>query len=351
MNEQTQANDDLVQNFYGIFGKSAEDVQTSVNGENGPSVYFNPDSLNAPNKTYSAVVRFLPNIYNPTVGLVNVQKYVVESVDGTSISYKSPKSLDRYAKCPVSAKYWELNSKDQKNPVLKEAGKKIKWSSNTYALIQVVEDDVKPENVGKMFIWNVPKDIRDLIEQQRKPTTAMLKRGIEANNVFDPIYGRNLILEIPVKTVPVNEKSTEVRDYSKCAFDDSGKTTTTIFVKDEKVRRPVPTTPEELADYQKAVIETLTSKEALKLDDYGYKTESEEHTNKVMKAIDDLIAVATGQTAPAQPVQQFTAAPVQSEPIASQPVAAQPVSQQASAMSSAHAQSQEVIGNLFPDKD
>lgn len=330
-NEVNTQADDLTQGLFGIFGIAADQVQTTTDEDKGPSPYFNPDSASAPDKTYSAKIKFLPYISNPHKAYGEIQKYVINT-GSSKIHYRSAKSLGKYENCPVAAKYWFLNGKEQADARLKAVGENISWKKSTYALIQVIEDYSKPENNGKILIWNVPSDILKLVEAERKPSAAQIRMNKTANNVFDPVVGRCLMLDIPIKSIAGKDgKPVDVRDYTRCSFVNESQSLTTMIVKGETTQRPVPAdgTPEML-DLQKAIIATLTDKDTLKLADFDYKPESEENTNKALAAIDQMIALATGQ-APAAPIQgqaniaapqQNIAAP-QAAPAQGQPIAAQ----------------------------
>ena len=347
--------DELAQQHFGIFNKTAEEVTTSSDDDKGPSPYFNPDSQKAPGKVYSAKIKFLPNLANHTKGTVDVQKYIVDN-NGSKTHYKSAKSLGRYEDCPVAKEYWALNGKDQTDPRLKAVGKKVNWQSNTYALIQIIEDYSMPENTGKILIWNLPSDIIKLIEAERIPSASAVRAGKSGNNVFDPVLGRLLMLDIPIKTIAGKDggKAKEVRDYVKCVFLDESKFPTNMLVNGETVQRPMPVagTPE-MQQFQIEVIKVLTDKDTLKLSDFGYKPETPEQTEKVVNIIKNMAAVATGQPMATQNVAQaMVQAPVQAEaPAPVQAEAPAPVQAEAPAPVQAEApapnQSDDIMSKIF----
>ena len=357
MENTQQTADQIAESFYGIFNKTADQVSTTTEEDKGPSPYFNPDSSTAPEKRYSAKIKFLPNIFNQDKGFAEVQKYVIDN-GSKKIHFKTPKSLGRYEDCEVASLYWKLNGKEQKDARLKNIGENnISWKKSTYALIQVIEDWSKPENNGKILVWNLPNDIMKLVEAERKPSQSQIRMGKTANNVFDPINGRCLMLDIPIKSIAGKDgKPSDVRDYTPCTFMPDT-TNTVMIVNDETAQRTKPADGSpEMQQLMTDVIKTLTAESTLKLSNFDYKPESEETRQKAIDAINEMIALATGN-APAPQNAGTIQAPVQAEAPAPAPAPApvqaaetvQAPAQAAATVDNATSQASNLLNQIFND--
>lgn len=327
-NQVNEANEATVENFFGIFNKKAEDVKLTNNDGKGPSIYFNPDSLNAPDKTYNARIRFLPNINNPDVSLSTKMTYAFPTLTGSRFFYQSPKSLDFYAPCLVAGKYFEFrNSLD---PRVKSFGSQIRWSNRTFALIQVIEDYVKPENNGKIFVWDLPSEIEKIIEAQLRPSKQALRDGTVANNVFDPEEGFVMSLDIPIESYTAADgKVKDKRIYTKCKFLPNINPTLivegTTQVSKEEAKAD--------SEFQQKIVKMLVANNLLK--EIQYVPETEERTQEALAILDQHL---TGQIAPSQTTQ--TQQPVQAPVAQPAQTQAQPVQTQQPAQPAQPAQTQ-----------
>lgn len=138
------------------------------------------------------VIRFLPNLTKAgKIGPSAIEKHIHYA------DFKENPELQGYfdclknegigKDCPLCKTFWAL--KNTKDPKDEEKAKKISRNTKYYAYVLVVEDEQKPENEGKIFIFpygfKIFKKIKDAKERKRNPCT-----------VEDLISGANFVLKI-----------------------------------------------------------------------------------------------------------------------------------------------------------
>ena len=136
------------------------------------------------NNVYKSVIRFLPWYQNPSKNVYD--KYV------TYLKNPINKQIGRYIDnpredSPVSNMYWRLvNTGD---PRFVDFAKEIFASKRQYAaLVQIIQDEQRPELVGQIKVFKFGKSIMDKLKAEEKPVVG---QGI---NPFHPIYGRHFVL-------------------------------------------------------------------------------------------------------------------------------------------------------------
>ena len=136
------------------------------------------------NNVYKSVIRFLPWYQNPSKNVFD--KYV------TYLKNPINKQIGRYIDnpredSPVSNMYWRLvNTGD---PRFVDFAKEIFASKRQYAaLVQIIQDEQRPELVGQVKVFKFGKSIMDKLKAEEKPVVG---QGI---NPFHPIYGRHFVL-------------------------------------------------------------------------------------------------------------------------------------------------------------
>lgn len=275
----------IAQEMLGIFSRKPEDVKMVDDTNSGGGNFFNPDSKSAPNQTYRAVIKFLPKLYgfeneNKTETVETVSYWIPEGASG-GFRYLSPKSLGKKENCFVADQYWAW--KESKDAQLEKLAKKLSYSRNTYALIQVIKDYVNPDNDGKIFFYNVPFAIQKQIKSTMYPSQEDIEQGIvtEANDVFNPITGLPMVLKIPIK----NTDAGEYRDYDECKFNE--KLPTMILLPGEKTQMKnsdIPTDGDGLTKLQEQVLETILEGPSLK--DLEYVPMTEEQNKRAKNALE-----------------------------------------------------------------
>lgn len=292
MSDQKKA---VMESMFGVFNKPAETVKFKQEEETSGGMFFNPDPKNAPNQTFMAVVKFLPNLHNmENMTVTKVTYWVPEGADlKGGFRYDSPKSLGKYEKCIVADKYWELKESDDARQ--KAKAKKLSYSKKTFALIQVIKDLQKPENNGKIMVWELPVAIQKKIDSIMYPSKEEVDLGAVANNVFDPANGQVMTLKIGVKTVTENGKTSEYRDYDDCKFMD--KLPTTMLVPGQEKQMVLSSDAAELQKQQEEMLELILA--GPNLQDYAYKALTEDGLVRVQKALANLSGVVFEENAPA----------------------------------------------------
>lgn len=312
----------IMADMFGVFGQKAEDVKISSSEQSGSSVFFNPSPKDCKDQVWRGIIKFLPHL-NGDLSTMTVKKvqYRVPEGEKGSFVYDSPKSINKYENCIVADAYWSMTGSE--DPRLKKLAKRIRYSNPTFALVQIIVDQHKPENNGKIMVWDLPKAIEKKINEAMYPSKEDVEIGKEANNVFDPINGLPMILKIGIKSAD----GSEYRDYDSCDFTTNAKISKLpIIAGEDKQRDAVPAEAEALQAYQNAIIETILA--GPNLADYGYKAPTEEVLTRVTKALNAL----QGATVVEDEAKPETAAPAeaaQAEAAPAQPAAAQSAPEQA----------------------
>jgi hypothetical protein len=306
-NNENQANA-IAQSMFGVFGKKAEDVKVKDESAGSGSLFFNPDAKSAPNQVYRAIIKFMPKLYdleNPNkTETVETVSYWIPEGPQNGFRYTSPKSLGKMEKCIVADKYWAL--KGSEDVTLQKLAGRLSYKRQFFAVIQVIEDQAKPENNGKLFLYDVPFAIQKKMNAIMYPSKEDIKMGAIANNIFDPIDGCPLVMKVSIK----NTEAGEFRDYDECNFNDRI-AKTMIVDKDNPIQPEAPKTEEALQAYQTAAINMILSGPSLK--DVEYKPATEEQLKRIQTALANLTNGNVGTEAPATTSQPEATAASQQE--------------------------------------
>lgn len=150
---------------------------------------------------YKAVVRFLPNIFNPEKS--KIHKYYVwlkDPVSGENLCVDCPTTVGK--KSILKDLYWKLkNSHSAKD---QELSKMYSRKEDYYSLVQIIKDPNRPELEGKVMILKFGRKVNDMIEQQLKPDYGT------PCNPYDLFDGRNFVLNV--------RKVGEWNNYDLCQF-------------------------------------------------------------------------------------------------------------------------------------
>ena len=298
--------DAVMQSMFGVFNKPASETKFKKEDDASGGVMFKPDPKNSPNQVFRGVVKFLPNLHDMENMTVTKTTYWVPEGAQGGFTYDSPKSIGKYEKCIVADKYWELSGSDDAR--LKALAKKINYSKKTYALVQVVKDLGKPENDGKIMLWDLPVAIQKKIDSIMYPSKEDIDMGAVANNIFDPMLGFAMTLKIGIKTVAnPNGSTSEYRDYDDCKFEE--KLPTTMVVTGEKTQLKLSADESELLKQQESMLNTILA--GPNLQDYAFKAPTEDVLNRVRKAFVELTGSEPVAETPAQVAQPVAETPAQ----------------------------------------
>ena len=249
-----------MENLDDIFNLSAESfinpVKTKVQN------LYQPAADDGREGVYKAVIRFLPFHKDPKKS--KLQKYYVwinDTVSGEAFSADCPSTVGK--KSILKDTYWKLkNSQSASEQALAE---NFSRAENFYSLVQIVKDPNKPELEGKIMVFKFGKKINDKIEAQLKPPVGT------PCNPYDLFDGKLFALHIT--------KKMKWNNYDSCDFVGDR---CAVQIPGDKA--PIEKNKEDMAK----VLEWL-KENSPELDKYEYKDWSDELTDKVMRAIRNIV--------------------------------------------------------------
>jgi hypothetical protein len=163
---------------------------------------FNPSAKSSKTGTYTAIVRFVPWHVDPTKSIMSKQESFL--TDPASRQSRTVDSLKNFQQsCPIVDTFWALhNSGDASLQAF------IKKHINTYtshaSIVQIIQDDVHPENNGKLLIWRYKKTIWDKLYNESHP-----QFGVNPQP-FDIVNGRYFAVNVTLKS--------GYNNYDNCQF-------------------------------------------------------------------------------------------------------------------------------------
>ena len=170
-----------------IFAKPAENT-------GNPNIYrTNPKDTKAEDGHYHCKLRVLYNpfdkrrtiVHSETINLRDADGYLtVKSSLSDAEDQNSPYFRDA-KKCPIFTQWKKVRFNDNLSEETREAAKKW-WNENKrgadYMLVQVIEDNNKPEWVGRIAPWKVPSIVLKKIEGKRNPSKDSGKVSVDVLN-------------------------------------------------------------------------------------------------------------------------------------------------------------------------
>jgi len=237
-------------------------------------------------KGYRSVVRFLPNLTKEG----KLGSSAIEKIAHFVNIKQGPKELTGYydsaknfpgEKCALTDCYY--NMINSKNAILVERAKMLNYSRKYYSYVLILEDEQRPELVGKVMIFQYGKTIKDKISAENNGDIT----GVSCN-VFDLTKGKDFVLL-------VRETGTGddiYPDYKSSMFMPTS-TPVTLF-KDGKAKlAPVGADGKIDPRAQSMVKEMLLSRDH-DLEEYSPKRLTEEQQSKVSEIIAYLTGKSTG---------------------------------------------------------
>ena len=196
-------------------------LQTGIDSKGGNKDFNDPREWKLQrdeNDNGTAVIRLLPG-KDGGIPIVRVFEHSVRIFNKAQNKYRyyiepSPSSIDE--PCPVSEIWYELGDvgTEQSKKMQKTFSRKVSFISN----ILVVNDPANPENNGKVFFWKYGVKLFEKFKQALEPTDAQLKVGKKPIELFDPMLGANITLEIARSGEFLNYDGTTI-DAPSQAFD------------------------------------------------------------------------------------------------------------------------------------
>lgn len=148
-----------------------------------------------------AVIRFLPTVDGDDVPFVQLYEHFFKGPSGKFLVERCPTTLGDGYNCPVCENNRELWQADDKTEA-RNRKRKLKYYANIY----VIEDSAKPENEGKVFLYEFGPKIFEHIQELMHPEFEDRKPV----NPFDMWDGANFHLRIRKKDGFIN--------YDKSSF-------------------------------------------------------------------------------------------------------------------------------------
>ena len=294
----TQDANAVVDAMFGMFGQGVDEmsgVKKTEQEEGDGLQMFKPDPDKSDDKMWRGLIKFIPNIDDIQKPIVRKTSYWLEDPRGAAghggFRFDSPKSLGKKEKCPVADKYFGW--KESADARLVKMASKLQYSRKAFSMIQVLIDFQNPENNGKIYAFNLPVKLQNMIESKMFPSQQDIEAGEVAENVFEPLNSPVMMLKIGMKKV---DKS-EFRDWDGCTWHKTnlgmmvdGK----VIVKDASVKvgknetMLLPTDPAKLKELQVSIINLLKESQTLK--DFKYVAPTAEQ----LKKVNEVLAVLEG---------------------------------------------------------
>lgn len=224
------------------------------------SEFYQPSADKGRDGVYKALIRFLPNIHNPS--LSKIMKYYVWLEDPTTnqgFSVDCPSTVGQ--KSILKDMFWKLKKSESVKD--QELAEKFSRVETYYSLIQVIKDPNQPELEGKIMVYKFGSKINQKIEAQLKP-----EFGTPCNP-FDLFEGKVFGLNI-VKKMKWN-------NYDACEF--VGDRTPLVLE-----GKPVQKVEEDMKK-----ITTWLKENSTDISKYAYKEWDSETTEKVLNTIKKIV--------------------------------------------------------------
>lgn len=200
-----------------------------------PNIYkTNPKDAKSDDGVYRSKVKILLNPFNPKESIVSQASYWLSSMDGSRQVRSSLSEGDR--NCPLFKAWkrlWFSGDEDKKNFSKKIYDK----SESQWVLVQILEDENKPELVGQIKIMKLARDIYDKLVAKMNPSASS---GKTPYPVMDYVIGLGLEIEVtpgPDDPTAPERKQREI-SYSLSNFGDYAtviKTDGTPLLSEEEV--------------------------------------------------------------------------------------------------------------------
>lgn len=166
-----------------------------------PNVYkTNPKDSKADDGVYRSRIKILLNCFDPKNSIVPQANYFLKSADGSMLVRSSLSVGDK--NCPLF-KCWKRvwYQGDDTTPEGKAERAKARARARTifdksesqWVLVQILEDENKPEEVGKFRVMKLPKAIYNKLIALMNPSAASKKKPYP---VMDYVVGLELNMEV-----------------------------------------------------------------------------------------------------------------------------------------------------------
>lgn len=173
-----------------------------------PDIYTtSPSDSVAEDGHYRSKVRVLFNPFNPEKSIVNQVTYYLNSIEGGRLVLS--KSADGSRDCPIVNSFMSL----WRNPEKKDwARSKFDRTERKWALVQILDDENKPELKGRIMLYRLAKDI--LTKMQMLMAPAEGTKGKAPYPVMDYLVGLELDIDVTPGPDDPKQPSRKQREIS-----------------------------------------------------------------------------------------------------------------------------------------
>ena len=175
----------------------------------------NPKDSKSEDGNYRSRIRVIYNIFDKEQSIVKQATYAMNDQDGFFMVKSKLGNGDR--DCPIFKSWKKLwfSGDDSK----KEWAKKMyEKTESQWVLVQIIEDNNRPELVGQIKVMKLPKTIFTKMNALMNPAPETKKTPV---NVMDYVFGRVLEMDVePGPDDPTNpsRKQREI-SYDLCSFE------------------------------------------------------------------------------------------------------------------------------------
>ena len=186
----------------------------------------NPKDSKSEDGNYRSRVRVIYNPANPKDSIVHQATYFLKSADGGLLVRSrlgNGPSDPLYKECPLFKawkKIWFASNDPVEKAKNQDRAKEIfDKTESDYVLVQILEDENKPDLVGKFMAMKLPKAVRVKLEAKMKPSKESKKTPYPA---MDYVIGLELNMDVtpgPDDPAKPERKQREI-SYDLCEFGD-----------------------------------------------------------------------------------------------------------------------------------
>lgn len=171
------------------------------------SAGYKPDPAKAKDGVYKAIIRFIPNLKDPTFkgSVISKTTYWLKD-DPNSFGVDCPTSIGE--KSIINETFWKLKNSDSAYEQNKAT--QLQRKKKHFAYIYIVKDFQDSELDGTVQLYSFPTKIYEKIEAQLQPDKEAIEMGAEPANIFDFFEGKDFLLKIKVKA--------DYWNYDDCQF-------------------------------------------------------------------------------------------------------------------------------------
>lgn len=131
----------------------------------------------------SAIIAFLPDPEGrPLQRMYKINTTIIKDGQRRFCNEWSPTTIN--ARCPFQEEWQKLYNAGQR-----EESRKFARSTRYITNILVVKDPRKPENEGKVFLYDMSQRFKDKLEQAVNPGQQDIALGVERKEIFNPTKG------------------------------------------------------------------------------------------------------------------------------------------------------------------